>query len=267
MAHVDAQKALTYVSDQSYHADVIVFDRDAKQVGKITSGLDVPAGIFVDRHHNLWVADDGGQNVLEYARGGTSPIKTLSDPNVYPNDVTICANGTVYVANYYGVSQISGNVVAYAKGSITPTRALSWPGQGIDEFITCDASNNVFTTLFVGSAGTVVEYPHGKQSGAIQLPITLNYPGGIKPDKAGNLLVVDSGLGTVTEYTEAGSPTGESMSTFYINLAVARSSDVVLGSYNTTAIAMHFPSGVLVQTYSGFGAADGVAFDPGQKGI
>src|SRR5580704_3641334 len=138
MAHVDAQKALTYVSDQSYHADVIVFDRDAKQVGKITSGLDVPAGIFVDRHHNLWVADDGGQNVLEYARGGTSPIKTLSDPNVYPNDVTICANGTVYVANHYGMSQISGNVVAYAKGSITPTRALSWPGQGIDEFITCD---------------------------------------------------------------------------------------------------------------------------------
>ena len=49
--------------------------------------------------------------------------------------------------------------------------------------------------------------PHGKQSGAIQLPITLNYPGGIKPDKAGNLLVVDSSLGTVAEYTEAGSPT------------------------------------------------------------
>ena len=60
---------------------------------------------------------------------------------------------------------------------------------------------------------------------------------------------------------------GESMSTFYIDLAVVRSSDVVLGSYNTTAIAMHFPSGVLVQTYSGFGAADGVAFDPGQKRI
>ena len=63
---------------------------------------------------------------------GTSPIKTLSDPNVYPNDVTICPNGTVYAANYYGMSQIAGNVVAYAKGSLTPTRTLAWPGQGID---------------------------------------------------------------------------------------------------------------------------------------
>jgi hypothetical protein len=181
--------------------------------------------------------------------------------------VTVCPNGTVYVTNYYGLSQVSGNIVAYDKGSITPTRTLSWPGQGIDEFITCDASNNVFTTLFVGSTGAVVEYPHGKQSDATLLPISLAHPGGIKPDKAGNLLVVDTGLETVTEYTEAGAPTGESMSASYIDLAVARLSDVVLGSYNTTAISMRFPSAVLVQTYSGFGAADGVAFDPGQKGI
>ena len=71
---------LVYVSDGRNNL-IDIFDRNGRQVGEITTGLNAPAGLFVDASHNLWVANGGANNVLVFPRGSTAPTQTLTDPN------------------------------------------------------------------------------------------------------------------------------------------------------------------------------------------
>ena len=268
MIRPDARTRLAYISDNLAN-NVTVFDLNGTMKGQI-DGLSYPGGLFVDSKHNLWVANGGGNNVLEFARGATTPSNTLNDAGAGPVDVTMCPNGTIYVAG--------GNSTAievYPRGSLNPTRSLTYPEAEQSDALTCDAAGNVFATIVISFHGGVVEFPRGKQHGATQLPISLGGPGGIKPDNAGNLLVDDQSAQTITEYTEAGSPTGNSITTAFdcINFGVMRNSKVVgcpvYVAYKTSyGQSYNFPSGTSLQTYSGsFMLPYGFAFDPGQKGL
>ncbi len=268
MTQPDAHDAgLVYISDTLAN-NVTVFSSDGTMQGQI-GGLNFPGGIFVDRRHNLWVANNVANNVLEFARGATTPSKTLSDPGAGPNDVTICPNGAIYV-----LASESTTIAVYPTGRLKPTRSLSFTGSQQDDFLTCDAAGNVFMTLVINFHGGVVEFPGGKQQGAVQLPITLGGPGGIKPDNAGNLLVDDQSAQTITEYTEAGVATGLSIKTAFdcIGIGVMRDSKVVgcavyAASGTSEGQSYNFPGGAPRQTYSGsFMLPYGFAFDPGQKG-
>lgn len=268
MARPPTHAPLAYISDVLTNS-VTVFDLKGTMQGQI-GGLSNPEGLFVDHKRNLWVANAGANNVLEFARGATMPLNALNDPGAGPLDVTMCPNGTVYVAG-----DDSTAIEVYPRGSVSPTRSLTYPGALQNDALTCDATGNVFATVILSFHGTVVEFPHGKQHGAIQLPISLGGPGGIKPDNAGNLLVDDQSAQTITEYTEAGSPTGNSISTAFdcINFGVTRNGKVVgcpvYVAYQTSyGQSYTFPGGTSRQTYSGsFMLPYGFAFDPGQKGL
>jgi len=268
MIRPNARTRLAYISDNLAN-NVTVFDLNGTMQGQI-DGLSYPGGLFVDSKHNLWVANGGANNVLEFARGATTPSNTLNDSGAGPIDVTMCPNGTIYVAG--------GNSTAievYPRSSTNPTRSLTYPGAEQTDALTCDAAGNVFATIVISFHGGVVEFPRGKQHGATQLPISLGGPGGIKPDNAGNLLVDDQSAQTITEYTEAGSPTGNSIATAFdcINFGVMRNSKVVgcpvYVAYKTSyGQSYAFPGGTSLQTYSGsFMLPYGFAFDPGQKGL
>jgi hypothetical protein len=267
---------LTYISDAALGA-VDVFTRAGALQGTIT-GFSEPQGVTVDSNRNLWVANttgagSSGGNIEEFARGGTSPIATLSDNGNYPVDVAVCNNGTVYASNIFNLNTGIGSVSVYANGATSPTGTLQYPGQSTNYFITCDASGNVFTTLNLSSGPGVVEYPGGNQSGATAI-ITggISFPGGIKGNNSGNLLVDDQNGHTVTEYTESGSPTGNSISTGsgdWVQIAVTRNSNVVAGADAAfdEGTAVLFPSGTHRQTYPGQGGQYiGIGFDPGQAG-
>jgi hypothetical protein len=264
---------------------VDVLTMNGEQVGQITSGLVEPQGLFVDAKGSLWVANFS--NVLVYPRGGLSPSTTLSDPVGYPGDVTVCPDGTAYVADFYNYSNSSAaSIQVYAHGSATPTGNLDYANDFRNPFLTCDAAGNVFVALLTGESvgdGLVVEFPHGKQKGAKSLGIVLQSPGGIKPDNAGNLLVTDLIGHTITEYAENGSPTGRSIATGAATegIAVSRNGRIVLGATaaDTTqqgpvGISWSFPGGKQLRVYtccSRIGPPlqvnEGVAFYPGQKGI
>ncbi len=272
MTHVDALQRLTYLSD-FYNGTVTVFTRGGTQVGQI-AGLANPQGLFVDSNRNLWVANTGGSNVLVYPRGATSPSATLDDPDERPSDVTVCPNGTVYVSNIIKGSTLGGDISVYAPGATSPTGKLGLPNQGRDFFITCDANDNVFSTIqFPDVSYGVVEYAGGLQTGESQLPIGLQFPGGIKLNNAGNLLVADQNAHTVTEYTEAGSPTGNSITTGsgdWSDIATTRNNATVIGADAVLleGTSLLFPSGAHRQTYtSSFALPVGTAFDPGQTGL
>ena len=271
MIRPDARTRLAYISDTLAN-NVTVFDLNGTMQGQI-DGLSYPGGLFVDSKHNLWVANGGANNVLEFARGATTPFNTLDDPGAGPLDVTMCPNGThlcrrLQLHRYRGLSSTAAS---------SPTRSSDLSREhSQNDALTCDAAGNVFATIVVSFHGGVVEFPRGKQHGATQLPISLGGPGGIKPDNAGNLLVDDQSAQTITEYTEAGSPTGHSISTAFdcINFGVMKNSKVVgcpvYVAYKTSdGQSYAFPGRhECVQTYSGsFMLPYGFAFDPGQKGL
>lgn len=105
----------------------------------------------------------------------------------------------------------------YAPHSTSPTGTLQDPEETLNFGITCDTKNNVFTIVWNPTQGKTLvdEYVGGVQSGLTTLPIPLEADTGcgIKPDDAGNLLVCDTDGENITEYTEAGTSTGKSVST------------------------------------------------------
>jgi hypothetical protein len=282
MQKIGAQTQLVYMSSWGTASVVDVLTMKGRQVGQITSGLVEPQGLFVDAKGSLWVAN--ASNVLVYPRGSLSPSKTLTDSVGAPIDVTVCPDGTAYVADLSDNSDGHASIQVYASGSTTPTGNLDYATDFLNPFLTCDAAGNVFVALLTGDYvgdGLVVEFPHGKQKGAKSLGIVLQSPGGIKPDNAGNLLVTDLIDHTITEYAENGSPTGQSIATGTATEGIAVTSEggIVLGATDTTAegpegISWSWPSGKQLRVYtccSRIGPPlqvnEGVAFYPGQKGI
>ena len=257
----------TYISEVLSN-EVVVFGPDGARLRVITIPAQ-PYGILVDHRHNLWVTSgwtaDPSQ-VLEFRPGGTNPIKYLDDAGSDPMDVTMCPNGDIYVSN--GGNNNPG-IAVYADGSREPTGRLAYPGDIFYYYVTCDAAGNVFSTITRHVAGRVLEFPHGKQQGAHDLGIRLPAPGGIKVNNSGNLLVVDQENGSVTEYTESGTPTGVVVNdTPFSDLAVSRSGDLIGGA--TGALRGHgtlytFPGGLKRHGYHGLPFPNGFAFDPGQQ--
>jgi hypothetical protein len=280
MQAIDARTHLLYMSSWGTASVVDVLTMNGKQVGQIANGLVEPEGLFVDTKGSLWVANVS--NVLVYPLGSLSPSKTLTDSVGFPIDVTICPDGTAYVADLYDLSNSNhSSIQVYAPGSITPTRNLDYAQDFRNPFLTCDAAGNVFVALLTGEYvgdGLVIEFPHGKQKGAKDLGIVLQSPGGIKPDNAGNLLVTDLIGHTITEYAENGSPTGQSIATGTPIEGIALSSNgrIVLGAAPNApdAISWSFPGGKQLRLYTCCSRIGpplqnnyGVAFYPGQKGI
>jgi hypothetical protein len=258
--NVDAQQSLVYISSRSNNL-IAVFDRNGASVGTITSGLNSPEGLFVDKHHNLWVANYGASNVLKFPRGASMPSETLGGAG-FPGDVSMCPDGTIYAAN------LGGNVAVYRHHGRTPARFLTF-GAADPWFLTCDATGNVFASVLYGTCSTVVEFPGGREAGATLLPIgTCGNPGGIKPDSAGNLLY-STEEGSVAEYTEKGKPTGTSIAVplGWTDIAVDRKGNAVLGAVGNTGSSFAFPGGQPLYTFENTnlgGDATGVAFDPDQ---
>jgi hypothetical protein len=264
MSGPKAGGALVYVADAAKSL-IGVFDGNGKLIGTITRGLNYPYGIFVDRHHNLWVANGGNSNVLEYARGGTTPIATLPDGSAYTQDVTICPNGNIYVATLLdGITIYSGR-----KHHMSGT--LDYYGAQF-QFVTCDKLGNVFASGVLGTFGNIMEFPRGQEQGARSLPISSpGNLGAVKPDNAGNILVCDAGA-TVAEFTEDGYPTGKAIESNdrWYDIALSRDGKVLLGGDQSAnvGVSVTWPGDKPRVTYKdSFSAVWGVAFDPGQRGI
>ncbi len=261
----DVKNSVVYVSQEADNS-ISVFRLDGKRIRRITSRLNYPQGIFADAQSTLYVANRGSNDVLEFRRGATSPFKVLIDRGNQPEDVTVCPNGTVYVANILNASSGGGNIAVYTHGSRNPTGMLTYDG-GEFFFLTCDAKGNLFGTLVVGTSGTVAAFPGGRQKGARRLPIFFaGNPSGIKADNAGNLLVAGQGNG-VEEFTESGKPTGLQVKTVGLNeIALSPDGKLLLGATAKGAVQYTFPGGTLNHTYRARGQTPiGAAFDPGNE--
>jgi hypothetical protein len=126
--------------------------------------------MFVDKHHNLWVANTNAFNIVAFKRDTTAPFLTLKDPDYYPIAVVVDRHGTAFAANAQGSKGQPGTVTYWKKGDTHPTGTVTISGLQLALGIGVDARDNVYVsyiptsgppTVAVVAAGTTTGQPLG----------------------------------------------------------------------------------------------------------
>jgi hypothetical protein len=159
-----------------------------KLVGTLT-GFTQPKGICTDKKGNVFVANSGQQNIIEYAHAGTKPIATLGNTGGYPIGCAVdptTGNLAVAIEN--------PTVVVYKKARGFPT-AYNDPEIGGFFYCTYDASGNLFADGQGRRVPAVIDelVRGGKTLRELSLNTTINAGGGIQ--WAGKYLVVEDPRG------------------------------------------------------------------------
>lgn len=264
---------LVYVSDHTNNL-IDVFDLRGKLLRTITNGVNKPVGLYVDASHNLWAANPGGNDVLVFPRGSTTPGETLNDTN-QPNDVATCHDGTAFVAD----SENLGGVAVYPPGHTNPVRRLvaqqSGAG-GIEFYVTCDAAGNIFATGMIGFSpfAATTGWRHGRESGYYLLQPPATSESGLKVTASRRLLITTYDAPSqpaIEEFTETGKPLGRGIHTggtdLWGDIALNASQNTVFGvdTPQKMIVARKWPGGELVRAYTNGNLTqpEGVAIDPG----
>lgn len=191
-----------YVSDYVDNVVKILKNGTWRDAGAIGAGLNWPAGLFLDKRGNLYVANTFGANVTEYAPRTTTPSFTYSANMVLPMFVTTDSHQNLFEGDS-GNGTASGQVNEYFQG-VNATVASCTPGPPSGNAgvygVAVDAQGNVFVDFRLpgGISGSMVEYSGGLQ-GCHQttLPLTFNGPTGMAIDANGNVVVAEAQGGVV----------------------------------------------------------------------
>ncbi len=145
-----AKRDLLYLSDEG-NGNVYVYSfPDAKLQGTLT-GLSFPAGECVDKAGDVWIVEEGPNDIVEYAHGGTVPIATLTDPSNAPEGCAVDpTTGNLAVANPQTLSAGAGSVAIYAHAQGTPTLHTESQMQFV-LFVTYDGKGNLYANGFDSS--------------------------------------------------------------------------------------------------------------------
>jgi hypothetical protein len=170
---------LLYVSDIGAE-DVDVFSYpDGESVGQL-SGFNEPNGLCADSKGDVFITDTYNSRVVEYAHGGTKPIKVLQDPKNYPIGCAYdSTTGNLAVTNYN--YYVAGTIAIYKKARGTATL---YNGLWVTYFCTYDNAGNLFIDGF-NSAGAVVigEFKKGTTTlTTISLNVKAGWAGGLEWD-------------------------------------------------------------------------------------
>ncbi len=107
--------ALLYVSDPGAGVVNVLTYPNGKRIGKLT-GFVEPRGECVDASGNVYVTDEGASDVLEYAHGGTTPMRTIEDPGQKPYDCAVNLNAGNLTGNF---AIVNAGTTSGGPGSVT----------------------------------------------------------------------------------------------------------------------------------------------------
>jgi hypothetical protein len=197
---------LLYVSDVGQPQVVYVYSYGPGRLVGTLTGFTQPLGLCVDGAGDVFVPDASSQ-IFEYAHGGTTPIKTLSDPSGVPDGCSVDpATGDLAVANGSGLRGAPGNLLVYADASGTPAEytdskfsALNFPGYDDRGRLFVDGMNNT------NNGFILAELAHGGSTLAnIALNRRIGFPGDVQWD--GKYLAVgDQSTNEIYQFTIEGS--------------------------------------------------------------
>jgi hypothetical protein len=145
------------------------------------TGFNSPYGECVDAKGNTWITNFTGASVVEYKRGGTQPVATLST-NGYSIGCSVSPNGDLAVANFSAPSG-TGNIEVFKYASGKPTEFANeqdlyfWP-PGYDN------KGNLFVEAETYSGGVgVAELPAGGSGlEPVSVKQTIYFPGSVMWD-------------------------------------------------------------------------------------
>jgi sugar lactone lactonase YvrE len=180
----------TLVSNSIYGAGIApaVAYAPAGPITQFGGGLTGPAGVALDAKGNLFVVDNGGSAVKEFAAPGyTTPGVTLGSGFKIPFGVALDGSGNVFVAD-------SGNKAVkeiLAAGGYLTVKTVG-AGFSNPEGVAVDGSGNVYVAD--SSDNTVKEIlAAGGYATVTNLGAGFNAPSGVAVDSAGNVFVADFG--------------------------------------------------------------------------
>ena len=275
-----ATAPIKYVSDNLFNVVNVYVGKFAGQApcGQIASGLlNGPAGLYVQpKTHDLYVANEGGRNVLVFHRGQMAPFNTYTDPTVQlPNDVTVATDGTVIASNYSNLSQpVAGSISTWIGGPNGGTFVGNFPmrDSNLGAYITAKSNGTIFfdelDRLNLKGSLWHVACPAGACGFQIRIPhVILHFPGGVAIDSTGDLIVADSVAETADTFElpnpvpsifpMVGEPFALAINTKDHHVFVSDGLDGDAAEYS-------YPHGALIGTVKGAlgGSPDGVAVDP-----
>jgi len=242
-------------------------------------------GITVDDNLNVYVADpgnhcirkiDSNRNVTTFCgnpgSSGYADGKGTAAKFSLPYDVALDANGNVWCVDpgNWDIRKIApdGTATTWAWGNQAPWSVSVDKTTGTVYYSSCDPSGNIYPITAQWTTGSAVV-------------AGLNYPAGIKFDKAGNLFVVLNGDHIVKKFTAgtwaATTVAGQSGVAGYVNgavtvakfdhpwgLALDAAGNIYVagngtwdgGKYNTDQSIRYIEAGTFnVSTYAGSGSA------------
>jgi hypothetical protein len=141
----DAKKGdLLYVTDEgNYH--VYVYDYPSGTlVGTLDAAYGSPAGLCVDKKGHIFVTEYNGQEVLEFAHGGTTPIASLYDPGQPIGCAIDPTTGNLAVANEMSPSGGYGNIAIFTKAKGTAKTYTDWSAMELPYWLSYDNAGNLF---------------------------------------------------------------------------------------------------------------------------
>lgn len=142
-------------------ASVAVFPRGATQPSKVyTDGLTGPVDVAVDGQGTVYVAnltkpggggcDQGsgpGGSVVEYAKGSTTPTRTITDFPGCPSAIAVDSNASLYLTNTYYVSS------SFTKSDVRKYPYQSTRGRSLHLHV---PGGRLFGGIAVPSAGDIL---------------------------------------------------------------------------------------------------------------
>jgi hypothetical protein len=259
-----ATKRLVYVADEGGQAVYIFPQKGQNQppIGKITSGLAAPNGLFVDKARKLYVCNFGGGTVTVYPHGAINPSKTLTGAGS-PIDVVVGVDGTVYVSNWD--TGISGTLLEYPKGQTTASVTINI--NGASEGLALDSGNNLYVAYndATSNDGEVLKFAPGSTVGS-NLGIHVGYVGGETIDSQGNLLLDDQNIPGVDVFPPGATQPSNQIKGFALAYDIAlRQGDTRLWVTDpfTAVIEVTYPAGKIINTITNsISSAFGVATSP-----
>jgi hypothetical protein len=228
-------------------------ENDSRPVGAITDGVAGAYGLFADAKGGLYVANT--TTITAYRPGAIHPWITYADP-ASPLYVVADHSGRVYAANR------GGTVTEFPRQQTVPDVTIKTPGHEADG-INLDDAGNLYVAYRGRSVDSIEEFAPDSTDGRI-LGMHVSGPQGLQIDHSGNIIVVESGNGTVDIF-----PPGKNHPSQVVNVDIG-ATQIVLGGnqrniyYSTYTnhnvyIGRYPPSTFAVKIGSGLSYTQGMA--------
>jgi DNA-binding beta-propeller fold protein YncE len=214
---------LLYISNTDSQTVSVYSYTKRKLLGTLT-GFEQPYSLCVDAEQNVYVTNDYRLEMIEYAHGGTKPIKYLGDPDGYPIGCAVDpTTGDLAVTNLTGFAirhniHVAGEVLIYKHAKGVPVRYVD-PTIPYYYFAAYDDHGNLFIDGDTCCGVGVAELVEGARKFTdITLDQSIEFPGAVQWDGK-RLAVGDQDASVIYRFAISGS-TGHLESTVPLGGAI-----------------------------------------------